>query len=45
MTNPMAKKDLNCEAIKIIPEEAYGNCISACLRVTREKKAPLLRRS
>ena len=31
-----AKEDLNCEAIKIVPEEAYGNYISACLRVTKE---------
>lgn len=36
-----AKKDLNCEAIKIIPAEAYGNYISSCLRVTKEKKAPV----
>ena len=34
-----AKNDLHCEAIKIVPEEAYGNYISACLRVTKEKKA------
>ena len=34
-----AQKDLNCEAVKIIPEEAYGSYISACLRVTKEKKA------
>lgn len=33
--------DLNCEAIKIIPEEAYGNYISSCLRVTKEKKSPV----
>lgn len=37
-----AKEDLNCEAIKIVPEEAYGNYISACLRVTKEKKAPVV---
>ena len=36
-----AKSDLNCEAIKIVPEEAYGNYIFACLRVTKEKKAPV----
>ena len=36
-----AKTDLSCEAIKIIPEEAYGSYISACLRVTKEKKAPV----
>ena len=36
-----AKNDLNCEAIKIVPEEAYGSYISACLRVTKEKKAPV----
>ena len=36
-----AKEDLNCEAIKIVPEEAYGNYISACLRVTKEKKTPI----
>ena len=35
------KNDLNCEAIKIIPEEAYGNYISSCLRVTKEKKSPV----
>ena len=29
-----AKNDLNCEAIKIVPEEAYGNYMSACMRVT-----------
>lgn len=36
-----AKQDLNCEAIKIVPEEAYGNYISACLRVSKEKKNPV----
>ena len=35
-----AKNDLNCEIVKIVPEEAYGNYVSACLRVTKEKKAP-----
>ena len=35
-----AKRDLNCEAIKIVPEEAYGNYIASCLRVSKEKKAP-----
>ena len=35
-----AKADLNCEAIKIVPEDAYGNYISSCLRVSKEKKAP-----
>lgn len=25
-----AKNDLNCEAIKIVPEEAYGNYIEKC---------------
>lgn len=34
-----AQKDLNCEIIKIVPEEAYGNYVSSCLRVTKEKKA------
>lgn len=34
-----AQKDLNCEIIKIVPEDAYGNYISSCLRVTKEKKA------
>lgn len=34
-----AQKDLNCEIIKIIPEEAYGNYVSSCLRTTKEKKA------
>lgn len=34
-----AQKDLHCDMIKIIPEEAYGNYISSCLRVTKEKKA------
>lgn len=34
-----AQKDLQCDMIKIIPEEAYGNYISSCLRVTKEKKA------
>ena len=33
-----AQKDLNCDIVKIIPEEAYGNYISSCLRVTKEKK-------
>ena len=36
-----AKNDLNCEAIKIVPEKAYGNYISACLQVTKEKKEPV----
>lgn len=35
-----AQKALNCEAVKIIPEEAYGNYVSACLRVSKEKKLP-----
>ena len=36
-----AKNDLNCEAIKIVPEEAYGNYISAyvltlvCIRIAK----------
>lgn len=34
-----AQKDLDCEMIKIEPEEAYGNYISSCLRVTKEKRA------
>ena len=34
-----AQKDLQCEIIKIIPEEEYGDYISSCLRVTKEKKA------
>lgn len=34
-----AQKDLQCEIVKIVPEEAYGNYISSCLRVTKEKKA------
>ncbi|MCU6761576.1 flavodoxin [uncultured Roseburia sp.] len=34
-----AQKDMKCEIIKIVPEEAYGNYISSCLRVTKEKKA------
>lgn len=34
-----AQKDLQCEALKIIPEKAYGNYITSCLRVTKERKA------
>ena len=34
-----AQTDLKCDIIKIIPEEAYGNYISSCMRVTKEKKA------
>ncbi len=34
-----AQKDLKCEIIKIEPEEAYGNYISSCLRVSKEKAA------
>lgn len=34
-----AQKDLKCEIMKIIPKEAYGNYVSSCLRVTKEKKA------
>lgn len=36
-----AKADLQCEAVKIVPEEAYGNYIASCMRVTKEKKAPV----
>ena len=36
-----AKSDLDCEAIRIVPEEAYGNYISACLRTVKEKRAPV----
>ncbi len=36
-----AKEDLNCEAVKIIPEEAYGSYISSCLRVMKENAAPV----
>lgn len=36
-----AKNDLNCETVKIVPEEAYGNYISACLRVMKENTAPV----
>lgn len=32
------KDDLGCDMIKIIPEEAYGNYIASCLRVTKERK-------
>ena len=35
------KNDLSCVALKIIPEETYGNYISACLRVSKEKKSPI----
>lgn len=31
------KESLNCEAIKVIPEEAYGNYIQSCLRAAKEK--------
>lgn len=34
-----AQKDLKCKIVKILPEEAYGNYVSSCLRVTKEKKA------
>lgn len=33
-----AKQELQCATIKIVPEEAYGNYISSCLRVSKEKK-------
>lgn len=36
-----AKNDLNCETVKIVPEETYGNYISACLRVMKENTAPV----
>lgn len=42
-----AQEVLKCETIKIIPEEAYGNYIASCLRVSKEKKLlplPLLSR-
>lgn len=32
-----AKADLECESIKIIPEEAYGNYVASCLRVMKER--------
>lgn len=34
-----AQEALKCESIKIVPEEAYGNYIASCLRVSKEKKA------
>ncbi len=34
-----AQKDLKCNIVKIVPEEAYGNYVASCLRVTKEKKA------
>lgn len=34
-----AQKDLKCDIVKIAPEEAYGNYVASCLRVTKEKKA------
>lgn len=36
-----AKQALQCDAIKIVPEEAYGSYISSCMRVSKEKKQPV----
>ena len=30
-------EDLNCNLLKIEPEEAYGNYVASCLRVIKEK--------
>lgn len=35
-----AQKGLGCDVIKIVPQEAYGNYIASCLRVTKEKRDP-----
>ena len=32
------KEDLQCDILKIIPEEAYGNYIASCLRVMGENR-------
>lgn len=33
------QQDMDCQSIKIVPEKAYGNYISSCLRVTGERSA------
>lgn len=43
-TEKIAKQiqsDINCDILKIEPEEEYGNYISSCLRVTKEKRNPV----
>lgn len=40
-TEKVAKQiqsDLNCDLLKIIPEESYGNYIESCFRVMKERK-------
>ena len=40
-TEKVAKQiqsDLNCDILKIIPEETYGNYIESCFRVMKERK-------
>lgn len=42
-TEKLAKRiqnDLDCDILKIEPEEAYGNYIASCARATKEKYAP-----
>ncbi len=31
------QNDLNCDILKIVPEEAYGNYIESCFRVMKER--------
>lgn len=31
------QQDMDCESIKIVPEKAYGNYVSSCLRVMGER--------
>lgn len=36
------QKDLDAKLLKIIPEEAYGNYIASCLRVSKERKQKVI---
>ena len=44
-TEKLAKKirdDLNCDILKIVPEETYGNYIESCFRVMKERRKKVI---